>query len=211
MRITKFGHSCVRIEHDGHTLVLDPGMYTDPEAMDGADAVLITHQHYDHWDAELLRRIDAPIHTIAAVQAQIHKEAPDLAERVTVVSPGDTFDVGLPVRVVGELHAVIHPEFPRFDNSGYVVTTGEQKIFHPGDALQLPDEDVDVLCAPASAPWLKASEAVDFVRAVKAPVNISIHDRIYTKDAHDILERHMNVFLEKTGQSWIRLDDGADL
>ena len=128
-----------------------------------------------------------------------------------MVAPGDTFDAGLPVRVVGELHAVIHPEFPRFDNSGYVVTTGEQKIFHPGDALQLPDEDVDVLCAPASAPWLKASEAVDFVRAVKAPVNISIHDRIYTKDAHDILERHMNVFLEKTGQSWIRLDDGADL
>ena len=211
MRITKFGHSCVRIEHDGHTLILDPGMYTDPEAMDGADAVLITHQHYDHWDAELLRRTDASIHTIAAVQAQIQKEAPDLAERVSVVSPGDTFDAGLPVRVVGELHAVIHPEFPRFDNSGYVVTTGEQKIFHPGDALQLPDEDVDVLCAPASAPWLKASEAVDFVRAVKAPVNISIHDRIYTKDAHDILERHMNVFLEKTGQSWIRLDDGADL
>ena len=47
MRIKKFGHSCVRIEHDGHTLVLDPGMFTDPEAMDGADAVLITHQHYD--------------------------------------------------------------------------------------------------------------------------------------------------------------------
>ena len=211
MRITKFGHSCVRIEHDGHTLILDPGMYTDPEAMDGADAVLITHQHYDHWDAELLRRTDAPIHTIAAVQAQIGKEAPDLAERVTVVEPGDTFDVGLPVRVVGKLHAVIHPEFPRFDNSGYVVTTGGQKIFHPGDALQLPDEDVDILCAPASAPWLKASEAIDFVRAVKAPVNISVHDRIYTKDAHDVLERHMNVFVEKTGQSWIRLDDGADL
>ena len=211
MRITKFGHSCVRIEHDGHTLVLDPGMYTDPEAMDGAGAVLITHEHHDHWDAELLREIDAPIHTIAAVQAQIRKEAPDIADRVTVVAPGDNFDVGLPVRVVGELHAVIHPEFPRFDNSGYVITAGGQKIFHPGDALELPGEEVDVLCAPASAPWLKASEAVDFVRAVKAPVNISIHDRIYTEVAHDILEGHMHVFLEKTGQSWIRLDDGADL
>jgi L-ascorbate metabolism protein UlaG (beta-lactamase superfamily) len=211
MRITKFGHACVRIEHDGHTLVLDPGMFTDPEAVEGADTVLITHQHYDHWDAELLRRTTAPIHTIAAVRAQIRDEAPDVAERVTVVAPGDVFEVGLPVRVVGELHAVIHPEFPRFDNSGYVITAGEQKIFHPGDALELPGEDVDVLCAPASAPWLKASEAVDFVRAVKAPVNIAIHDRIYTEAAHDILERHMNVFLEQTGQSWVRLDDGTDL
>ena len=211
MRITKFGHSCVRIEHDGHTLVLDPGMFTDPEAMDGADAVLITHQHYDHWDAELLRRIDAPIHTIGAVREQIRDEAPDVAERVTVVAPGDTFDVGLPVEVVGELHAVIHPEFPRFDNSGYLITAGDQLIYHPGDALELPGQELDVLCAPASAPWLKASEAVDFVRAIKAPVNIAIHDRIYTEVAHDILERHMHAFLEQTGQSWIRLDDGADL
>lgn len=211
MRITKFGHACVRIEHDGFTLVLDPGMFTDPEAVDGADAVLITHQHYDHWDAELLRRTRAPVHTIAAVRDQIVEEAPDVAERVSVLAPGDTLDIGLPVRVVGDLHAIIHPEFPRFDNSGYLITAGTQKIFHPGDALQLPGEDIDVLCAPSSAPWLKASEAVDFVRAVKAPVNISIHDRIYTEAAHDILEHHMNVFLSKTGQTWVRLDDGSDL
>ncbi len=211
MRITKFGHACVRIEHDGHTLVLDPGMFTDPEAVDGADAVLITHQHYDHWDAELLRRTSAPIHTIAAVHEQIAAEAPDVAERVSVVAAGDLLDVGLPVLVVGELHAVIHPEFPRIDNSGFLITAGAKKIFHPGDALQLPGEAIDVLCAPSSAPWLKASEAVDFVRAVEAPVNISVHDRIYTEAAHDILEHHMNVFLSKTGQSWVRLDDGSDL
>ncbi|CUR54508.1 Beta-lactamase domain protein [metagenome] len=211
MRITKFGHACVRIEHDGHTLVLDPGMFTDAEAVDGVDAVLITHQHYDHWDADLLQHTPAPIFTIAAVRDQIASEAPDVAERVTVVAPGDTLDVGLPVQVVGELHAIIHPEFPRFDNSGYLITAGERTVFHPGDALTVPDATVDVLCAPSSAPWLKASEAVDFVRAVKAPVNISIHDRIYTETAHDILEHHMHAFLSKTGQSWVRLDDGSDL
>ena len=30
MRITKFGHACVRVEHDGTTLVLDPGVFTEP-------------------------------------------------------------------------------------------------------------------------------------------------------------------------------------
>ena len=50
MRLTKFGHACIRIEHDGHTLVIDPGGFTEPEAVDGADAVLITHQHPDHYD-----------------------------------------------------------------------------------------------------------------------------------------------------------------
>ena len=211
MRITKFGHACVRIEHDGHTLVIDPGMFTDPEAIDGADAILITHQHYDHWDADLLQQTDAPIHTIAAVAEQIRGEAPDVAERITVVSPGEQVDVGLPVTVFGELHAVIHPEYRRVDNSGYLITAGDQTIFHPGDSLEVPEQKIDVLCAPASAPWMKVSEAIDFVRAVKAPVNLAIHDRIYTDDAHEIVERHMHHFLKPLGQQWVRLEDGSDL
>ena len=56
--------------------------------------------------------------------ARIREDAPEVAERLTVVAPGSTFDVGLPVRAVGELHAVIHPEFPRITNSGYVVDAG---------------------------------------------------------------------------------------
>ena len=75
----------------------------------------------------------------------------------------------------------------------------------------MPDEDVDVLLVPSSAPWLKASEAVDFARAVKAPRNVAIHDRIYTEAAHGILEGHMNAFLPAAGQSYVRLADGADL
>ena len=212
MRITKFGHACVRIEHDGTAVVLDPGGFTDPEAVDGADVVLITHEHFDHYAPEHLRATDARIVTIEAVAAKIREDAPDVAERVTVVAPGDTFDAGsLPVRVVGEMHAVIHPEFPRITNSGYVLTAGETRIYHPGDSLTEPGEAVDVLLAPSSAPWLKASEAVDFVRAVKAPRNLAIHDRIYTDAAHGILEQHMNAFLPHAGQEYLRIPDGADL
>ena len=76
MRITKFGHACVRLETDGHVIVLDPGGFTEPEAVDGATAVLITHEHADHYSADHLRRTDAPIHTIAAVAAKIREDAP---------------------------------------------------------------------------------------------------------------------------------------
>ena len=211
MRITKFGHACVRIEHDGTTVVLDPGAFTDPEAVSGADAVLITHEHFDHYLPDHLRATDAPVFTIEAVAAKIREDAPDVAERVSVVAPGDSFDVGLPVRAVGELHAVIHPEFPRISNSGYVVTAGDTRIYHPGDALTEPGERVDVLLVPSSAPWLKASEAIDFARAVKAPRNLAIHDRIYTEAAHGILETHMNVFLPAEGLEYVRRADGEDL
>jgi L-ascorbate metabolism protein UlaG (beta-lactamase superfamily) len=211
MRITKFGHACVRLEHDGVVVVVDPGVFTDPEAVAGAGAVLITHEHPDHYAPDRLAASDAPIFTIEAVAAKIREDAPDLAERVAVVAPGDTFDAGLPVRAVGELHAVIHPDFERFLNSGYVVTLGDQKVYHPGDALTGPDEPVDLLCAPVSAPWLKVSEALDFVRLVGARRNLAIHDRIYTDVALGMVDTHMNRFLEGTGQEYARIPDGTDL
>ncbi len=212
MRITKFGHACVRIEHDGTTIVLDPGMFTDPEALDGADAVLITHEHPDHYVPDHLRATDAPVLTIADVAAKIREDDAGLGERVTVVEPGQSFEVGgVPVRAVGELHAVIHPEFPRLHNSGYVLDLGGTKVYHPGDSLTEPGEQVDVLLVPSSAPWLKASEAIEFARAVKAPRNLAIHDRIYTEAAHGILQMQMDSFLPQAGQEYVRRADGEDL
>lgn len=210
MRITKFGHACVRVEHQGGVVVVDPGGFTEREAVDGAGAVLITHEHADHYDVANLRATDAPVFTIAAVAERIREDAPDVAERVTVVAPEEQFTAaGLPVRAVGEKHAVIHPDLPHFDNSGYLLT-GDEVVYHPGDALQPPGVPVDLLLVPSSAPWLKVSEAVDFARAVGAPRNLAIHDRIYTEAAHGILEGHMGRLLAD-GQSYLRRPDGADL
>jgi L-ascorbate metabolism protein UlaG (beta-lactamase superfamily) len=211
MRITKFGHACVRVEHDGTTVVLDPGVFTDVAALDGADAVLITHEHPDHYLPAHLLATDAPVFTIEAVGALIRANAPEVAERLTVVAPGETFDVGVPVRAVGELHAVIHPEYPRITNSGYVLTLGAQKVYHPGDALTEPGEDVDVLFVPVSAPWMRASEAIEFARAVKAPRNLAIHDRVYSDAGLGIVDTHMNAFLPKDGLEYVRRADGEDL
>lgn len=213
MRITKLGHACVRVEHDGGVLVVDPGVFTDAaEALDGAGAVLLTHEHPDHYLAEHLRLSDAPVVTIEAVAARIREDAPDVAERLVVVAPGERFTAaGLPVRAVGERHAVIHPELPRIDNSGYVVTCGDQRVYHPGDALTPPGEPVDVLLCPVSAPWLKAAETIDFAREVGAPRVLAIHDRVYSEAGLDIVDGHLRRFLEPAGSAYTRLPDGADL
>ena len=210
MRLTKFGHACVRIEHQGVRIVLDPGSFTEREAVDGADVVLITHEHADHYDADHLRATTAQIHTIAAVADVIRLEAPDLADRLHVVAPGDVLDVGLAVRVVGEKHAVIHPDYPRLDNSGYLLTVGDTVVYHPGDSLTAPAQPVDVLLAPVSAPWLKISEAIDFVREVGAPRTIAVHDRVYSEVALGMVDTHMGNLLPE-GQEFRRLPDGADL
>ena len=210
MRITKFGHSCVRLEHDGKVVVLDPGMFTEPDAVDGADAVVITHEHPDHYLPDNLARTDAPVFTIAAVAAKIREDAPAVGERVTIVAPGESFDPGIPSTSVGELHAVIHPDLPRFYNSGYVFDLGGTTVYHPGDALTVPPQHIDVLCVPVCAPWMRAAEGVDFARAVGAPQNLAIHDRVYSEAGLKIIDGHYGLLLPETS-TYHRLPDGTDL
>jgi len=212
MRITKFGHACVRIEHDGQTLVIDPGVFTDREALDGATAVLVTHEHADHYLPDHLTATDAPVFTIDAVAQKIREDAPDVFERTTVVAPGDQFDVGLPVTAVGEMHAVIHPDYEkRFFNSGYLVTAGDQRLYHPGDSFTAPPMRVDVCFVPVSGPWLKTSESIDFARAVRAPRNLAIHDRIYSEAGLGTADTHLTRFLDDAGLAYKRVKDGEDL
>jgi L-ascorbate metabolism protein UlaG (beta-lactamase superfamily) len=177
----------------------------------GATAVLITHEHPDHYDPGHLRATDAPVFTIEAVAAKIRSDAPDVAERVTVVTPGASIDVGLPVRVVGEKHAVIHPELPHFDNSGYLLDVEGTSIFHPGDSLTVPEHEVDLLLLPVSAPWLKISECIDYARDVGAQRSLAIHDAVYSEAGLGIADGHLRRFLGERGLDYVRLQPGADL
>src|SRR4051812_32078995 len=138
MRITKFGHACVRIEHEGQVVVLDPGMFTDPEAVDGATAVLVTHLHPDHLHPDNLRATDAPVFTVGQVAEQLATDAPDVAERTTTLAAGAAFDVGLPVRAVGGFHTASHPDRPQPYNPGNVLTAAAQAASHPANPLALP-------------------------------------------------------------------------
>ncbi|HEV2257840.1 MAG TPA: MBL fold metallo-hydrolase [Streptosporangiaceae bacterium] len=64
-RITKYTHSCVRIERDGTVLVIDPGIWSEPSALYGADAVLVTHEHGDHIDVLRLAGLGVPVYAPA--------------------------------------------------------------------------------------------------------------------------------------------------
>lgn len=208
MRITKFGHACVRIEHGDQVIVLDPGIFTEPEAVDGATSILITHEHADHWEAERLRRTDALVHTIGAVAAQLPA---DILERTMVHSPGERPEVGIATELVGEKHAVIYKDLPHFDNSGYLIQVEDTTLFHPGDSLTIPVAPVDVLFLPVSAPWLKLSECIDYAIAVGAKRNIGIHEAVYSEAGLGIALNHLQRFLEPREQRVELVASGSDL
>ena len=83
---------------------------------------------------------------------------------------------------------MIHPEIPVIDNISYLVGDGEHaaQLMHPGDALFVPGEPVDVLATPAAAPWMKISEAVDYLRAVNPTQAVPIHQAIIDPAARPI-------------------------
>ncbi|MEU4656116.1 MBL fold metallo-hydrolase [Streptomyces sp. NPDC023723] len=177
MKLTKYAHACVALEKDGTRIVLDPGTFT-PDAKDavtGAAAVLITHEHFDHFDDTLLAAaLEAdPELRVFGPRAVLDKLG-DHGGRVRALATGDTLDVaGFTVAVHGERHATIHADIPRVDNLGYLV---DETVFHPGDAYFAPEVSVDTLLLPTSGPWTKLGEAADYLRAVKPRQVIQIHE-----------------------------------
>ncbi|MEV0091184.1 MBL fold metallo-hydrolase [Streptomyces sp. NPDC050738] len=190
-KLTKMGHACIRLEKDGQTLVIDPGAFSEEDAALGADAILITHEHPDHFSEDRLRAAmeanpAAGIWTLRAVADQLSAAFPG---RVHAVGHGDAFTAaGFDVTAHGELHAVIHPDLPRVTNTGYLV---DGSLFHPGDAFTVPEAPVETLMLPVHAPWNKVSEVIDYVRAVKPQRAIDIHDGLLKDLARGIYDLHI--------------------
>ncbi|MCF4136362.1 MBL fold metallo-hydrolase [Streptomyces sp. Tue 6430] len=178
MKLTKHAHACVTVEKDGTRVVIDPGTFTPDaaEAVSQAQAVLITHEHFDHFDEDLVAgalaaRPELQVYCTAAVTAALG----DQDARVHTVTAGDTFAVGsLDVTVHGRRHALIHADVPCPDNVGYLLDDGA--LYHPGDAYFAPDVPVHTLLLPTSGPWTNLGEAADYVRAVKPKRIIQIHE-----------------------------------
>jgi L-ascorbate metabolism protein UlaG (beta-lactamase superfamily) len=208
MRLTKFGHACVRLTDGSRTVVLDPGALTDPAATEGADAVLITHEHFDHFEPATLRAAatanpDLAVWAPASVAGQL-SEIDELAGRVRAVAHGDTFHIGeLEVHVYGEWHAPTHLD--PIPNVGYRIGG---RVFHPGDAFTVPEDPIDTLLLPVTGPWLKSVEILAYAEQVGARQGVAIHDGIVNEIGLRVVDNILDATTKRTGVPYRRLAIG---
>ncbi|NHW45742.1 MBL fold metallo-hydrolase [Paenarthrobacter sp. MSM-2-10-13] len=209
MKLTKYTHACVRLEKEGKVLVIDPGTFSESEeALRGAHAVLVTHEHSDHIDqaavtAALRSNTALEVHAPAGVAAAL-KENGDVADRVYAVEAGSGFEAaGFSIRTFGGQHAVIHAQIPVVANIGYLV---DDNVFHPGDSFVVPDGiNVQTLLVPLHAPWSKVGEVVDFVISVRAPQAFPVHDALLNELGRGIVEGHVTRIGARYGTTYRRL------
>jgi L-ascorbate metabolism protein UlaG (beta-lactamase superfamily) len=163
VHITRVAHSCHLIEIGGLTLLTDPWFSTKPDYHPGEpvafsidqlpdlDAVLISHEHYDHCDLDTFkayRNLGVPLITPATVT--------DMARAagftdVTALQPWQNTTIGdVTVTAAPGLHGVYEIT--------YIIGDGSANIYFAGDTLLIPAVyeipqrigDIDVMLMPTN-------------------------------------------------------------
>ncbi|WP_378147288.1 MBL fold metallo-hydrolase [Cnuibacter sp. UC19_7] len=209
MRLTKFEHAALQLEQNGRRLFIDPGVFTTPitEAANTV-AVVITHEHPDHWTPDQLKRIvDASPDVTIYGPAGVVAAAGDFP--VVEVRPGEVVDAApFSLQFFGGRHAVIHTSIPVVDNVGVIVN---ESLFYPGDSFADPAQQVDLLAVPVGAPWLKISEAIDYVLSIKPKRAFATHEMVLSVAGKQMGHDRLRWATEQVGGEYVALEPGDTL
>jgi len=224
MHIKKLSHCCLVIDvsieaedkKDGQRtrrILVDPGSYSleQHRSVKGADIILITHEHADHFHIESLKELvknslDVTVITNDAVGEMLAKEG--IPHRV--MKHGNEIEVkGVYLRTYGKDHAIMHSSIPPVSNIGFLIQGkgSARHLFFPGDALTDPGTPVDVLALPVAGPWLKISEAIDYGLALRPRLAFPVHDAVRHAIQHTLAER----VLGQNGIEFVKLEEGGEI
>jgi len=211
MRITKLGHSCLLVEEKGMKLMTDPGIFTreEQERVLGLSAILITHEHADHFHAASLAAIlkhnpGARVICNVGVGRILAREG----IKHEVLEDGEMTNVGgIAISAFGRLHAEIHRSLPAAENTGFLIA---DTLWYPGDALFEKPPRSTYVALPISGPWMKIAEAIDYALAIKPELCFPVHDFILSEAGKGIVERVAGSILDAHGVRFLPLDIGRE-
>jgi hypothetical protein len=125
------------------------------------------------------------------------------------VTDGQTVELDpFTLQFFGEKHAVIHSSFPIVDNVGVLIN---DSVFYPGDSFTQGPEGVDLLAVPASAPWLKIGEVMDYVLAAKPKRSFPTHEMINSVIGNGMANARIQATTEQNGGEFFPLAPGESI
>lgn len=209
MKLIKYQHACFTVEKDGQVLVVDPGNLSDDfVAPKRVVAVVITHQHQDHLDPQRLAEIFAKNDDVLVLGPA------DVIEKVEIenkkaAEPGEKVSVGpFDLEFFGGIHALIHESMPRVQNIGVMIN---DLIYYPGDSFTEPGRAIDALAIPATAPWMKTGEAMDFLVTVKPHLAFPTHDGFLDDVGKELADNLLGAIAKENGVEYKRLNAPVEI
>lgn len=210
MKLTNYEHACFTLEKDGKLLVVDPGDYTtDLGAPENVVAIVVTHEHSDHFDPNALGALiahnpEAVIYGHEHITRQFGDTLPHQAVEAGSIVTAEPFTL----EFFGGEHAIIHPDYPKIPNLGVMVN---ETVYYPGDSFAQADRPVDTLALPVAAPWLKLSESIDFLRTVKPRFAFPTHDAILSTTGKQLVDHMLSDISKQIGIKYLRPAEPVEL
>lgn len=220
MKIKKFAQCCLLVEVGGKKIITDPGSYsTDQDTVTGIDAVVITHEHGDHFHAESVQAIVTQNPTAVIItNSGVGKKLDELGIAHTIVEGRGKTTIGdVAIEAFDCRHEEIFEEIGQVQNTGYLITgagaTGTQTFLIPGDSYLDPGEaaNVDILALPISGPWCRFPDAMRYAIKVKPRVAFPVHDAMVKPASHTFLyERAAQILKGKAGINFVPLGESNE-
>lgn len=205
MKLTKYQHACFVVEKDSVSIVVDPGSFTHDFIMPKhVAAVFVTHNHPDHCDNQLVISIlrQHPKAVLLAHESITH-DFPN--EHTQSVQNGETVEAGgITLQFVGGAHEPIDTSIPTPPNLGVII---DNQLYYPGDSFLVPIEPIKQLALPVSAPWLKISESLNLLRAIKPQFAFPTHDAILSTEGQTLIDTMISNTAQQHGIQYERIND----
>ncbi|MZP55543.1 MAG: MBL fold metallo-hydrolase [Bacteroidales bacterium] len=176
------GHGSLMFKVNNYCIYVDPvrssGSYKN---LPQADLILVTHEHYDHLDPDLIRDLRKP-ETImlcnANTSSQIRWAQSMKAGDKKVVN--DITIEAVPAYNMVNMRSPGQPFHPKGVGNGYIITMGNRNIYVAGDTENTPEmkslKDIYVAFLPMNLPYTMTPEMVaDAVMSFKPQILYPYH------------------------------------
>ena len=206
MYIKRHPQACVEIREKGKTLFIDPGEFGIPENLKDADAIFVTHNHFDHVsikDEEVLESIKSG-HIQVYGPGSLYEDA---GFPVNVVKDGDDFMIGdVSVKVMGNWQDITSIYDPPIENVGYMI---EDRFLHPGDALPK-FRGLPIVAGPMAAPWAKNSDIEKYLEEYRPKGIFPLHDVTLNDMGIDFAMKNLETMANRINAICYSLKVGED-